>query len=159
MESDSASSQVESTDCGMSKLSFIQSHLKISWQWKWSKEDPVTAEQGPGLFNCEEHACIQALRRLGLARWLSGKESACQCRRYRFDPWSRKIPREGNGNPLQYSSLENLMDREPGGLQATRWMLAFAAEGLRSLLSPHAWPVTNSAPNWVHLAWFLLAVP
>ena len=28
-------------------------------------------------------------------RWLSGKELACQCRRlrrYRFDPWVRKIP-------------------------------------------------------------------
>ena len=24
--------------------------------------------------------------------WLSGKESACQCRRHRFDPWSGKIP-------------------------------------------------------------------
>ena len=24
--------------------------------------------------------------------WLSGKESACQCRRHRFDPWSRKMP-------------------------------------------------------------------
>ena len=23
--------------------------------------------------------------------WLSGKESACQCRRHRFDPWSGKI--------------------------------------------------------------------
>ena len=23
--------------------------------------------------------------------WLSGKESACQCRRRRFDPWVRKI--------------------------------------------------------------------
>ena len=34
----------------------------------------------------------------GLHRWLSGKEYACQCRRYRrcgglgFDPWVRKIP-------------------------------------------------------------------
>ena len=31
----------------------------------------------------------------GLPRWLSGKESACQCRghkRNRFDPWVRKIP-------------------------------------------------------------------
>ena len=28
----------------------------------------------------------------GLPRWLSGKESACQCRRCRFDPWVRKIP-------------------------------------------------------------------
>ena len=28
----------------------------------------------------------------GLPRWCSGKESACQCRRYRFDLWVRKIP-------------------------------------------------------------------
>ena len=26
-----------------------------------------------------------------LPRWLSGKESACQCRRHGFDPWVRKI--------------------------------------------------------------------
>ena len=29
---------------------------------------------------------------LGLPWWLSGKESACQCRRLRFNPWVRKIP-------------------------------------------------------------------
>ena len=32
---------------------------------------------------------------LGLPRWLSGKESACQCRRHKrngFDPWVGKIP-------------------------------------------------------------------
>ena len=28
----------------------------------------------------------------GLPWWLSGKESACQCRRCGFDPWVRKIP-------------------------------------------------------------------
>ena len=28
---------------------------------------------------------------LGPLWWLSSKESACQCRRYRFDPWVRKI--------------------------------------------------------------------
>ena len=28
----------------------------------------------------------------GLPWWLRGKESACQCRRHEFDPWSRKIP-------------------------------------------------------------------
>ena len=27
----------------------------------------------------------------GLPWWLSGKESACHCRRHRFDPWVRKI--------------------------------------------------------------------
>ena len=28
----------------------------------------------------------------GLAWWLSGKESVCQCRGQGFEPWSRKIP-------------------------------------------------------------------
>ena len=38
----------------------------------------------------------------------SGKEYACP---RGFDPWVRKIPGEGNGNPLQYSCLGNPMDR------------------------------------------------
>ena len=41
----------------------------------------------------------------------SGKESTCQCRRHGFDPWSGRSPEEGNGHPLQYSCLENSMDR------------------------------------------------
>ena len=28
-----------------------------------------------------------------------------------FDPWVGKIPRGGHGNPLQYSCLENPMER------------------------------------------------
>ena len=28
----------------------------------------------------------------GLPWWLRGKESSCQCRRHRFDPWVRKVP-------------------------------------------------------------------
>ena len=44
--------------------------------------------------------------------WLSGKESACQGRRCGFKPWVGEIPLgKGNGNPLQYSCLENPMDR------------------------------------------------
>ena len=46
----------------------------------------------------------------GLSRWLSGKESTCQFRRSEFDPWVRKICREGNGYLFQYSCLENPMD-------------------------------------------------
>ena len=43
--------------------------------------------------------------------WLSGKESACQCR-CGFNPWVEKTPAgEGNGYQLQYSSLGNPMDR------------------------------------------------
>ena len=38
--------------------------------------------------------------------------SVClQCGRPGFNPWVRKSPGEGNGNPLQYSCLENPMDR------------------------------------------------
>ena len=36
-------------------------------------------------------------------------------------PGSGRSPGEGNGNPLQYSCLENYMDREdPGRLQSVR---------------------------------------
>ena len=34
-------------------------------------------------------------------------------------PGSGRSPGEGNGNLLQYSCLENPMDKEPGGLQST----------------------------------------
>ena len=47
----------------------------------------------------------------GLSRWLSGKESACQCRRCQFDPWVWKTPGEGNESSSQYSCLGNPMDR------------------------------------------------
>ena len=42
-----------------------------------------------------------------------GREPSSQCRRHKrhgFDPWVRKIEKE-NGNPLQYSCLENSLDR------------------------------------------------
>ena len=44
----------------------------------------------------------------------SVKEHTCQwrsCKRRVFNPWVRKIPWRGNGNPLLYSCLENPMDR------------------------------------------------
>ena len=47
-----------------------------------------------------------------LPRWLSVKEPTWQsrwCRRPGFDPWVRRFPGGGNGNPLQYSCLENSM--------------------------------------------------
>ena len=59
-------------------------------------------------------------RQGGLPRWLSGKESVCS----EGDtgdtgsiPGSRRSPGGGNGNLLQYSCLENPMDR--GAWQAT----------------------------------------
>ena len=42
-----------------------------------------------------------------------GEESACNAGDLVLIPGSKgRSPREGNGNPLQYFSLENSMDRE-----------------------------------------------
>ena len=50
-------------------------------------------------------------------------------------PGSRRSPGGGNGNPLQYSCLENTMAEEPGGLQS-----------MGSQKSKHDW-VTEHAGN------------
>ena len=50
---------------------------------------------------------------MGLPKGLSGKESACQCKRHGFNCGSGRSPGEGNGNPLQYSCLGNPIDRRP----------------------------------------------
>ena len=49
----------------------------------------------------------------GLLRWLSGKESACPCRRHRVGliPGLGRPLKGGNDNPLQYSCLGNSMGR------------------------------------------------
>ena len=45
------------------------------------------------------------------------KESACNAGDRNSISGSGRCPGEGNGNPFQYSCLENPMDREePGGL-------------------------------------------
>ena len=41
------------------------------------------------------------------------KESACNMRDPGLIPGSGRTPGEGNGNPLQYSCLENSVDRKP----------------------------------------------
>ena len=61
---------------------------------------------------------------------LSGKESVCQCRRRRFDPWVRKIPEGRNSNPFQHYGLRNLMDR--GGWWATVQGVAKSQTQLRA---------------------------
>ena len=42
--------------------------------------------------------------------WLRWWRICLRCRRPGFDSWVKKTPGEGNGNPLQYSSLKNPMD-------------------------------------------------
>jgi len=44
-------------------------------------------------------------------------------------PGLERSPAGGNGNPLQYSCLENLMDRDPGGLQSVGLQTDTAEQG------------------------------
>ena len=69
---------------------------------------PTTAPPGkPWLL----HICIKIRKDIRPPWWFSGKESACQGGRYGFIPVLGRSPGEGNGNPLQYSCLRNLVDR------------------------------------------------
>ena len=66
----------------------------------------ITVRQG---FSCS----VDLFR---LPRWLSGKESTCQCKRYkrcRFDPWRGKWP----STPV-FLPGESPWTKEPGGLQS-----------------------------------------
>ena len=61
--------------------------------------------------------CNFYLQIRGFSGGSDDKESACNAGDLNFDPWVRKIPWRGNDSPLQYSCLENPMDR--GALRAT----------------------------------------
>ena len=63
------------------------------------------------------HSSIYIHRRPGLPGGSDGKKSACNVGDLGSIPGSGRSPGEGNGNPLQYSCLENPMDR--GTWQAT----------------------------------------
>ena len=61
-------------------------------------------------FNISFKPFSKSLSLLGLPCWLSGKESANAGDTGSISGWER-FPREGNGNPLQFSCLRNPMGR------------------------------------------------
>ena len=61
--------------------------------------------------------CYTIERNMGFPGGLDDKESACNAGDQGWTPGSGRSPGVGNGNPLQYSCLENSMDR--GAWQAT----------------------------------------
>ena len=48
---------------------------------------------------------------MGFPGGSDGKESACNAGNMGSIPGLERFPEEGQGNPLQYSCLENVMDR------------------------------------------------
>ena len=61
---------------------------------------------------------IMVTVRMGFPGGSAGKESACNVGDLGSIPALGRSPGEGHGNPLQYSGLENYMDR--GAWQAAR---------------------------------------
>ena len=66
-----------------------QLHLKILLNPSFVGENKIS----PFTKNQQKNSSIR------LPWWLSGKESACQCRRCRFDSWVRKIPSRRKWQP------------------------------------------------------------
>ena len=70
--------------------------------------------QGIHLFHTLRHLAQQVTNLPATQRTKEipvSEESACSARAPGSIPGSERSPREGNGNPLQYSRLENPMDR------------------------------------------------
>ena len=73
---------------------------------------------------CPHQSCPRVLSyhtgqsdEFSLLRWLSSKESACQCRRRGFNPWVRKIPWRRKWQPTLGFLPGKSHRQEPGGPQ------------------------------------------
>ena len=77
------------------------------------------------IYHC---TCIYHWGTLGLPRWLSGKESTCQCRRCTLNPWVRKIlwRRKWQPSPvffpLKSHGQRSLEGYSPWGHKSRTWL-------------------------------------
>ena len=67
----------------------------LRWKEKPTRQETLRGDHS----NNNKNNTRQVLGREGLPRWLGGKESACRCKRCRFNPWSRKIPWRSKWQP------------------------------------------------------------
>ena len=113
------------------------------------------------------HYCkVISLQLIKINEQQQKKDSTCQCRRHkrhRLDPWVRKIPWGRQGNPYQYSCLENPVDRgarrqQSIGSQRVWSNLAYMLANVKCMnkmsMTKHAssgcWLLCNKLPqNWV----------
>ena len=65
------------------------------------------------LSECNSFICKEVTVFWGFPGGSDGKETACNAGDPGLILWSGRSPEEGNDNPLQYSCLENSMDRGP----------------------------------------------
>ena len=118
------------------RLNFVAPCLPTGIRLSWSWRGKVAVERNE-IWQVDG---AQARKRtLYFLQWgfpcsLVGKESACNAGYTGLIPGSGRSPREGNSNPLQYSCLENPMDRE--ALQATVHGVTRVGHDLTSKPSP-----------------------
>ena len=102
---------------------------------------------------------------LGFPRSSNGKESACHAGYPGLIPGSGRSPGEGNGNPLQYSCLENPMDR--GVWQATVHGVAKKESSVTEqltlcntcyLLSLWWWPFWPAWGGYLAVVWLCISL-
>ena len=98
---------------GLPTTGSLKVHCPLESRWSWGGTAPFPNPQsgkphpffGRGLggeklevfqrplsFWKQSGNCYPSTETYRLSWWLSGKESICQCRWLRFDPWVRKIP-------------------------------------------------------------------
>ena len=87
-------------------------NLSSSISWIFLPIFPISCSPGTPI-RCKLECLIlfSILFKSGLLWWLRYKESACNAGDLGLIPGSARSPREGNGNPLQYSCPDNSMDR------------------------------------------------
>ena len=85
---------------------------------------------------------------LGFPGGSEGKASACNAGDLGSIPGSGRSPGEGNGNPLQYSCLENSMDR--GAWWATVHGVAKSRTGLSGFTSQVILPSQTKVDQRFH---------
>ena len=100
---------------------------------------------GDSLFLLKQKEYSQLILITDCLQWLSGKESACQCRRRSSVPGSGRFPGEGNDNPPQYSCLGNPMDR--GDWRATVHGVARVGHHLVTKQQKQSWLLEKDHPQ------------
>ena len=93
---------------------------------------------------CESQGlCRRNISILGFPRGSDGEESACNAGDLGFIPGSGRSPGEGDDNPLQYSCLENSMDRGA-------WQSA-----VHGVAKSQTWLSNNTHPEYIFPCYFL----
>ena len=82
-----------------------------SGSWRWTKKPGVLQSMGLQRVGHDWVTELNWGTLEGFPSSSDGKESACQYRRPGSVPELGRSPGEGNGNPFQYSGLENSMDK------------------------------------------------